>query len=82
MDHDPQHSSTLGGLCLQVGAGWVAASCPVLDQLPYPIFPPSVDNNEDFVAAVSAMAEKTKCPLTVCPLLENRQDRWIQVGAG
>uniref|UniRef100_A0A8B9GDQ8 protein-arginine deiminase n=1 Tax=Amazona collaria TaxID=241587 RepID=A0A8B9GDQ8_9PSIT len=37
-----------------------------------------VDNNEDFVAAVGAVAEKAKCPLTVCPPLENRQDRWIQ----
>lgn len=42
----------------------------------------SVDNNEDFVAAVGALAEKAKCPLAVCPLPENRQDRWIQVGAG
>lgn len=48
----------------------------------YPVSLPSVDNNEDFVAAVGAVAEKAKCPLTVCPPLENRQDRWIQVGAG
>ncbi|NWR81112.1 PADI1 deiminase, partial [Centropus unirufus] len=41
-------------------------------------FLPSMDDNENFVAAVSAMAEKAKCPLTVCPLPENRQDRWIQ----
>lgn len=60
----------------------MAASCPVLDQPPHPIFLPSVDDNEDFVAAVGALAEKAKCPLTVCPLPENRQDRWIQVGAG
>ncbi|NXV52939.1 PADI1 deiminase, partial [Uria aalge] len=45
---------------------------------PHPVFLPSVDDNEDFVAAVGAVAEKAKCPLTVCPLLENRQDRWIQ----
>ncbi|KAM9630381.1 protein-arginine deiminase type-1-like isoform 1-T1 [Morphnus guianensis] len=45
---------------------------------PLEVFVCSVDNNEDFVAAVGAMAEKTKCPLTVCPVLENRQDRWIQ----
>ncbi|NXK00590.1 PADI3 deiminase, partial [Corythaixoides concolor] len=38
----------------------------------------SVDDNEDFVAAVGSLAEKAKCPLTVCPLPENRQDRWIQ----
>uniref|UniRef100_A0A672UB19 protein-arginine deiminase n=1 Tax=Strigops habroptila TaxID=2489341 RepID=A0A672UB19_STRHB len=45
---------------------------------PLEVFVCSVDNNEDFVAAVGAVAEKAKCPLTVCPLLENRQDRWIQ----
>ncbi|NWX71974.1 PADI1 deiminase, partial [Alca torda] len=45
---------------------------------PLEVFVCSVDDNEDFVAAVGAVAEKAKCPLTVCPLLENRQDRWIQ----
>ncbi|NXL53992.1 PADI1 deiminase, partial [Podilymbus podiceps] len=45
---------------------------------PLEVFVCSVDDNEDFVAAVGALAEKAKCPLTVCPLLENRQDRWIQ----
>ncbi|NXJ85934.1 PADI3 deiminase, partial [Trogon melanurus] len=45
---------------------------------PLEVFVCSVDENEDFVAAVGAMAEKAKCPLTVCPLPENRQDRWIQ----
>ncbi|NXC77068.1 PADI1 deiminase, partial [Anhinga anhinga] len=45
---------------------------------PLEVFVCSVDNNEDFVAAVGALAEKAKCPLTVCPLLENRHDRWIQ----
>ncbi|KAM6402705.1 protein-arginine deiminase type-1-like [Rhynochetos jubatus] len=45
---------------------------------PLEVFVCSVDGNEDFVAAVGAMAEKAKCPLTVCPLPENRQDRWIQ----
>ncbi|KAM6241023.1 protein-arginine deiminase type-1-like [Porphyrio hochstetteri] len=45
---------------------------------PLEVFVCSVDNNEDFVAAVSTMAEKAKCPLTICPPLENRQDRWIQ----
>ncbi|XP_009327559.1 PREDICTED: protein-arginine deiminase type-1-like, partial [Pygoscelis adeliae] len=45
---------------------------------PLEVFVCSVDNNEDFVASVGALAEKAKCPLTVCPLLENRQDRWIQ----
>ncbi|KFQ84405.1 Protein-arginine deiminase type-1, partial [Phoenicopterus ruber ruber] len=47
---------------------------------PLEVFVCSVVNNEDFVAAVGAMAEKAKCPLTVCPLLENRHDRWISVG--
>ncbi|XP_068270712.1 protein-arginine deiminase type-3-like [Nyctibius grandis] len=45
---------------------------------PLEVFICSVDGNEDFVAAVGALAEKAKCSLTVCPLLENRQDRWIQ----
>ncbi|NXJ36812.1 PADI1 deiminase, partial [Ciconia maguari] len=45
---------------------------------PLEVFVCSVDDNEDFVAAVGAMAEKAKCPLTICPLPENRQDRWIQ----
>ncbi|NXV88759.1 PADI1 deiminase, partial [Calonectris borealis] len=45
---------------------------------PLEVFVCSVDDNEDFVAAVGAMAETAKCPLTVCPLPENRQDRWIQ----
>ncbi|NXF70932.1 PADI1 deiminase, partial [Sclerurus mexicanus] len=45
---------------------------------PLEVFVCSVEDNEDFVAAVGAMAEKAKCPLTVCPLLENRRDRWIQ----
>ncbi|NXA30581.1 PADI1 deiminase, partial [Ibidorhyncha struthersii] len=45
---------------------------------PLEVFVCSVDDNEDFVAAVGAVAEKAKCPLTICPLPENRQDRWIQ----
>ncbi|NXK49029.1 PADI1 deiminase, partial [Chauna torquata] len=45
---------------------------------PLEVFVCSVEDNEDFVAAVSAMAEEAKCPMTVCPLPENRNDRWIQ----
>ncbi|XP_050178210.1 protein-arginine deiminase type-1-like [Myiozetetes cayanensis] len=45
---------------------------------PLEVFVCSVDDNKDFVAAVRAVAEKAKCPLTVCPLPENRHDRWIQ----
>ncbi|NXX12611.1 PADI1 deiminase, partial [Podargus strigoides] len=45
---------------------------------PLEVFVCSTDDNEDFVAAVGAMAEKAKCLFTVCPLLENRGDRWIQ----
>ncbi|NWZ37659.1 PADI1 deiminase, partial [Brachypodius atriceps] len=41
-------------------------------------FSPSVDDNEGFVAAVGALAERAQCPLTVCPVPQNRQDRWIQ----
>ncbi|NXN19110.1 PADI2 deiminase, partial [Indicator maculatus] len=45
---------------------------------PLEVFVCSVENNKDFVAAVRAMADSAKCPLTVCPALDNRQDRWIQ----
>ncbi|NXG70858.1 PADI3 deiminase, partial [Baryphthengus martii] len=45
---------------------------------PLEVFVCSVLDNEDFVAAVGALAEKAKCSLTVCPLWENRNDRWIQ----
>ncbi|KFP08457.1 Protein-arginine deiminase type-1 [Calypte anna] len=45
---------------------------------PLEVFVCSVDDNEDFVTAVGALAEKAKCPLTVCPPPQNRQDRWIQ----
>ncbi|NXJ06153.1 PADI3 deiminase, partial [Odontophorus gujanensis] len=47
---------------------------------PLEVFVCSVEDNEDFVAAISALAEEAKCPVTVCPLPENRNDRWIQVG--
>ncbi|NXT58855.1 PADI1 deiminase, partial [Pluvianellus socialis] len=64
-------------VCRWVLGGWPhPARCWISH--PHPIFLPSVDDNEDFVAAVGAVAEKAKCPLTVCPLPENRQDRWIQ----
>ncbi|XP_021230371.1 protein-arginine deiminase type-1-like isoform X2 [Numida meleagris] len=45
---------------------------------PLEVFVPSVEDNEDFVAAISALAEEAKCPVTICPLPENRNDRWIQ----
>ncbi|NWV00858.1 PADI1 deiminase, partial [Upupa epops] len=45
---------------------------------PLEVFVCRADNNEDFVSAVGALAEKAKCPLTICPLQENRNDRWIQ----
>ncbi|NXY81721.1 PADI3 deiminase, partial [Alcedo cyanopectus] len=38
----------------------------------------SVEENEDFVSAVRSLAETVKCPLTICPLRENNNDRWIQ----
>ncbi|NXV55798.1 PADI1 deiminase, partial [Molothrus ater] len=41
-------------------------------------FAPSVDKNEEFVAAVGALAERAQVPLTVCPAPQNQQDRWIQ----
>ncbi|XP_064353199.1 protein-arginine deiminase type-1-like [Dromaius novaehollandiae] len=45
---------------------------------PVEVYVCSVAGNEDFVAAVSALAERAGCPVTVCPLVENRHDRWIQ----
>lgn len=69
-------------VCRWVRGRRAAAWCRLPDRLPQPVSLPSVDDNEEFVAAVGAVAEKAKCPLTVCPLPENRQDRWIQVGAG
>ncbi|XP_064252992.1 protein-arginine deiminase type-3-like [Passer domesticus] len=45
---------------------------------PLEVFVCSVDKNEEFVAAVGALAERAQCPLTVCPVPQNQQDRWIQ----
>ncbi|NWY48966.1 PADI3 deiminase, partial [Sylvia atricapilla] len=45
---------------------------------PLEVFVCSVDDNEGFVEAVGALAERAQCPLTVCPPPQNRQDRWIQ----
>ncbi|NXR94500.1 PADI3 deiminase, partial [Hypocryptadius cinnamomeus] len=45
---------------------------------PLEVFVCSVDGNDEFVAAVGALAERAQCPLTVCPVPQNRQDRWIQ----
>ncbi|KAM7030664.1 protein-arginine deiminase type-3-like [Acridotheres tristis] len=45
---------------------------------PLEVFVCSVDGNEEFVAAVGVLAEQAQCPLTVCPVPQNRQDRWIQ----
>ncbi|NXI37310.1 PADI1 deiminase, partial [Galbula dea] len=47
-------------------------------EAPLEVFVCNVGNNDGFVEAVKAMAEKAKCPLTICPLPENRHDRWIQ----
>uniref|UniRef100_A0A8C3NTI6 Protein-arginine deiminase n=1 Tax=Geospiza parvula TaxID=87175 RepID=A0A8C3NTI6_GEOPR len=45
---------------------------------PLEVFVCSVDKNEEFVAAVGALAERAQVPLTVCPAPQNQQDRWIQ----
>ncbi|KAI1231368.1 hypothetical protein IHE44_0007814 [Lamprotornis superbus] len=81
LDHDAQHSSTARGLRLQVCSGGShPARCQTRSQIPIFPFFPSVDGNEEFVEAVGALAERAQCPLTVCPVPQNRQDRWIQVG--
>ncbi|NXG40000.1 PADI1 deiminase, partial [Dromaius novaehollandiae] len=58
--------------------GGRAGGRPGVPPQPLPPFASSVAGNEDFVAAVSALAERAGCPVTVCPLVENRHDRWIQ----
>ncbi|XP_039364491.1 protein-arginine deiminase type-3-like isoform X1 [Mauremys reevesii] len=47
-------------------------------QRPLEVFVCSVSDNADFVEAVSELARKARCKLTVCPEVENRNDRWIQ----
>lgn len=38
-------------------------------------------SNDKFLEDMSHLATKANCKLVVCPRLENRNDRWIQVGA-
>ncbi|NXB79979.1 PADI1 deiminase, partial [Donacobius atricapilla] len=59
---------------------WVlgAPALPAAGSAPESRFSRSVDDNEGFVEAVGALAERAQCPLTVCPAPQNRQDRWIQ----
>lgn len=38
--------------------------------------------NKKFLEDMSDLALKTNCKLIICPQIENRSDRWIQVGAG
>uniref|UniRef100_A0A8C5NR25 Protein-arginine deiminase n=1 Tax=Junco hyemalis TaxID=40217 RepID=A0A8C5NR25_JUNHY len=45
---------------------------------PLEVFVCSVYKNEEFVAAVGALAERAQVPLTVVPAPQNEQDRWIQ----
>ncbi|NXD17992.1 PADI3 deiminase, partial [Nothocercus nigrocapillus] len=45
---------------------------------PAEVYVCSVADNQGFVVAVSALAQRAGCAVTVCPLLENRHDRWIQ----
>ncbi|CAM5105539.1 unnamed protein product [Natator depressus] len=47
-------------------------------QQPLEVFVCSVSDNTDFVEAVSELARKAHCKLTICPEVENRSDRWIQ----
>uniref|UniRef100_A0A8C8RZH7 protein-arginine deiminase n=1 Tax=Pelusios castaneus TaxID=367368 RepID=A0A8C8RZH7_9SAUR len=47
-------------------------------QRPLEIFVCSMSDNDDFVAEVSELSRKAHCKLTVCPEVENRNDRWIQ----
>ncbi|NXA41821.1 PADI3 deiminase, partial [Eudromia elegans] len=45
---------------------------------PAEVYVCSVADNQEFVGAVSALAQRAGCPVSVCPLPENRHDRWIQ----
>uniref|UniRef100_A0A8C4YQD0 protein-arginine deiminase n=1 Tax=Gopherus evgoodei TaxID=1825980 RepID=A0A8C4YQD0_9SAUR len=47
-------------------------------QRPQEVFVCSMSDNADFVEAVSELTRKARCKLTVCPEVENRNDRWIQ----
>lgn len=38
-------------------------------------------SNEKFLDDMSDLVLKANCKLIVCPQIENRNDRWIQVGA-
>ncbi|XP_062449691.1 protein-arginine deiminase type-1-like [Rhea pennata] len=56
-------------------APWIATPNTLA---PVELYVGSVATNQDFVAAVSALAERAGCPITVCPPAENRRDRWSQ----
>ncbi|ELW68578.1 Protein-arginine deiminase type-3 [Tupaia chinensis] len=45
---------------------------------PLEVYVCRVRNNQCFVDAVAELAEKAGCKLTICPQVENRNDRWIQ----
>uniref|UniRef100_A0A6I8NV05 Protein-arginine deiminase n=2 Tax=Ornithorhynchus anatinus TaxID=9258 RepID=A0A6I8NV05_ORNAN len=49
---------------------------------PLEVFVCSLDDNEspnvEFLEAVTKLALKADCQLTICPLVDNRNDRWIQ----
>uniref|UniRef100_A0A7M4FK75 protein-arginine deiminase n=1 Tax=Crocodylus porosus TaxID=8502 RepID=A0A7M4FK75_CROPO len=45
---------------------------------PLEIYVCSFSDNTDFVEAISNLAQKTRCKLTICPELENQNDSWIQ----
>lgn len=52
---------------------------------PVPVFCSVADShgpNKKFLEDMSDLALKTNCKLIICPQIENRNDRWIQVGAG
>lgn len=38
-------------------------------------------SNEKFLEDMSYLTLKANCKLIICPRVENRNDRWIQVGA-
>ncbi|XP_004603722.2 protein-arginine deiminase type-4 [Sorex araneus] len=47
-------------------------------QPPQEVYVCSTLENKDFLKSLAALAEKAQCKLTVCPMEQNKEDRWMQ----
>ncbi|XP_053546241.1 protein-arginine deiminase type-1-like [Bombina bombina] len=45
---------------------------------PLEVYVCSVPDNKEFVKELTALVEKARCKLTICPEIYNAKDRWIQ----